>query len=286
MQFVQVDVFAENAYQGNQLAVFPEANELDAGQMQAIAAEMNLSESAFVLSHTSDSYEVRIFTPAEELPFAGHPTLGTAWVLRHLGLLKTEKITQHSPAGATRVWVDGDVLWFERTGTPKPDLTATTIDADDKIARMLGLQPSQVGLEARELGRSGRLRPAYSDAGLLHLIVPLRDLDALGAVHVDPVLMAEHPTGGVYCFTGERAGAVRARGIFPSFGISEDPATGSAGACLGIYLADRVGAIQIDVHQGVEMGRPSRIILNAEPGRVEVGGRCSLILSGDLTTLP
>jgi trans-2,3-dihydro-3-hydroxyanthranilate isomerase len=285
-EFLQVDVFAQGAYRGNQLAVFPDAGGLSAEQMQAIAAEMNLSETTFVLSHSDDSYDVRIFTPAEELPFAGHPTLGTAWVLRHLGLLRSNAITQNSPAGPTKVWVAGDSLWFERTGSAQADLVSTSIDADQKMARMLNLQPSQIGMEAREIGRSGRLRPAYSDAGLLHLMVPLRDLEALRDVRVDTALLAEHPTGGVYCFAGEAAGAIRARGIFPSFGIAEDPVTGSAAACLGIYLADRLGSIELDVHQGVEMGRPSRLMVKAEPGRVEVGGDCCLIFKGELTKLP
>ncbi len=271
---------------GNPLAVFPDAGELDASQMQAIAQTLNLSESTFVTGADGSSYDVRIFTPREELPFAGHPTLGTTWVLRHLGRLEGDSVVQRSPAGETEVTVEGEAVLFRRTGTATPDLEKTNIRAHLDVARALRIEERDVTLEGYELGRQAVLRPALADAGLQHFIVPLRDLGALGRVDVDETLMAKLSPFGAYCFTGIGAGKVRARGLFPATGIDEDAATGSAAACLGVYLADRVGDVELTVDQGVEMGRPSRMTVSATTSGVRVGGRCDLLSTGNLERLP
>lgn len=287
MDFYQVDAFADAPFRGNPLAVFPDAEGLTREQMQSIAREMNLSETTFVGSSTSDSYDVRIFTPNEELPFAGHPTVGTAWLLRHLGRVTADRVMQNSAAGTTAVEVTGDLVWFTRPGTVEPDVAETDPSSAARIAAALGLEPTDVGLEARELGRPGRLEPAYTDIGLRQLMIPVTDVDTLGRVQPRADgLRALAGTIGAYCFTAFKAGVVRARGFFPAVGIDEDPATGSAAAGLGIYLADRVGAIELEIHQGVEMGRPSRIGVRAAPGEVSIGGRCELIFTGHLETLP
>lgn len=288
MRFFQVDVFAQAPFQGNPLAVFPEAGDLTKPQMQAIAAEMNLSETAFVTDTSRDSYSVRIFTPREELPFAGHPTLGTAWLLRQLGALQADEVEQRSPAGSTQVRLSGDVAWFRRSGRASEDLRGRDPDIDQRVARALGVERDAIGLEPRELGRSvARLNPAVVDAGIPHLLVPLRDGAALGRCRAVPRLVAELPPGkGVYCFTATRAGHVQARGLFPGLGIEEDPATGSAAASLGIYLADRIGPIELEIDQGVELGRPSKLRLSAREGEVDVGGRCELIFEATLRTVP
>jgi trans-2,3-dihydro-3-hydroxyanthranilate isomerase len=271
---------------GNPLAVLPAASSLTASQMQAIAQTFNLSETTFVTSHGPDSYELRIFTPAEELPFAGHPTLGTAWVLSHRGMTSDPRLTQRSGAGPTTVWRHHERWWFERRGHASDDLEATDLDAPDKLARALGLDPVAIGLEARELGRHGRLLPAFSDPGLRVLAVPMRDVDALGDCSPRSDLIAEFTENGAYCFTATGAGQIRARGFFPGVGVNEDPGTGSAAAALGLYLADRLGPIRVEVRQGVEMGRPSRIKIDAQPGTVNVGGTCVLVLTGELTGVP
>src|SRR5205823_11595877 len=126
-------------------------------------------------------------------------------------------------------------------------------------------------------GRSGRLMPAPSNAAIEQLMVPLRDLEALGNCRPVAQLLAEFSDQGAYCFTAAGAGKVRARGFFPGLGVMEDPATGSAAAALGLLLADRSGPIHFEIAQGVEMNRPSRILVEAEPGRVRVGGRCALV---------
>ena len=286
MEFFQVDVFADAPYQGNPLAVFPDAGDLATRQMQALAREMNLSETTFVTGVHGDAYDVRIFTPEGELPFAGHPTLGTAWVLREIGVVPERELVQRSAAGPTTIEADGDLLWFTRTGSSDPDLEIRDPNAISNVAAALGVAVHDIGLEARELGRPGRLGPAFADAGVRQLVVPLRSLDALGACRPRSDLLAALTRGGVYCFTAVQAGRVRARGFFPSFGIPEDPATGSAAAALGLLLAARLGPIELEVAQGVEMARPSRIALDARPERVRVGGRCYLALTGRLERLP
>jgi trans-2,3-dihydro-3-hydroxyanthranilate isomerase len=286
MRFVQVDVFGDEPYQGNPLAVFPDAAGLTGDQMQTIAREMNLSETSFVMSAEGESYDVRIFTPAEELPFAGHPTLGTAWVLRHSGMVKGERLTQHSPAGATSVSFSGDRVSFERTGSVEPDLDQRSVDIAEQLARALSLKPTDIGHGAGALGRAGTLRPARADAGVAQLMVPVRDLETLGRVSVRRDLLDPLDPFGVYCFTGVAPGTVRARGLFPGAGVPEDPATGSAAAGLGLYLAARLGEITFEIEQGAEIGRPSRLYVAASPGHVQVGGRCHLVFEGEMSALP
>ncbi|MFN2490433.1 MAG: PhzF family phenazine biosynthesis protein [Actinomycetota bacterium] len=286
VEFFQVDVFGDTVYQGNPLAVFPNGEGLSRTQMQTLAREMNLSETTFVTNVRDDSYDVRIFTPESELPFAGHPTLGTAWVLQELELLRGDEIWQRSAAGVTVVRSRDDVMWFERTGESEADLDERDVDFGARIARALGLDAHQIGLEARELGRAGRLRPAYANAGVRELMVPLRDLASLESCRPRSDLLAEASASGAYCFTAPQAGRVRARGFFPRLGIAEDPATGAAAAALGLYLARSIGAIELQIAQGIEMGRPSRIEVRAEPGRVEVGGSCHLVLTGRLERVP
>jgi len=285
-EFLQVDVFTETAYRGNPLAVFPKAGELTRRQMQAIAREMNLSETTFVTSAARDSYQVLIFTPQEELPFAGHPTIGTAWTLRHLGLISGDEVYQHSPAGPTPIRARGQTLWFTRSGSATEDFEGTDPNASRRIADALSVDVDAIGLEARELGRPGLLRPAFSDAGLRQLMVPVKNLDTLGGCRPDAERLRDVSPHGAYCFTGVGAGQARARGFFPDFGIPEDPATGSAAAALGLYLASRLGAVELSVTQGVEIGRPSLIRIEAEPGSVAVGGSCRMVLSGRLEALP
>jgi trans-2,3-dihydro-3-hydroxyanthranilate isomerase len=245
---------------------------------------MNLSETSFVMDVEDDAYTVRIFTPNEELPFAGHPTIGTAWVLRHLGRLQVDEMDQHSRAGITHVRERDGYLWFERPGSVSDDLEEREPDVNRRLARALGLDEDQIGLEARELGRSGRLRPAWSDCGVSQLMIPVRNLSALEKSY--PVGDFGGEGIGVYCFTATGAGHVRARGFFPGVGVVEDPATGSAAAGLGLYLADRIGDIRFELVQGVEMRRPSKILVRARKGLVEVGGRCESVFRGTLDVVP
>jgi trans-2,3-dihydro-3-hydroxyanthranilate isomerase len=285
MEFFQIDVFAGSAYAGNPLAVFPEAEELSGSQMQRIALEMNLSETTFVTSVEDPTYSLRIFTPGQELPFAGHPTIGTAWLLRHMHRLSGDHFIQSSSAGDTEISVVGDELWFERSGHSGRDLAAGDPTAVGALAAALGINGSDVGLDGQEIGGSGELRVATADAGVEQLMVPVRDDSALGRCSPRSELVSVHEFG-VYCFTAIGNGQLAARGFFPSSGVAEDPATGSAAAGLGLYLADRMGGGTFEISQGREMGRPSRILMRCEPGRVAIGGRCEPIFRGELEALP
>jgi trans-2,3-dihydro-3-hydroxyanthranilate isomerase len=286
VRFFQLDVFADRAFRGNPLAVFPDAADLGTEQMQAIAREMNLSETTFVTSVHPDAYELRIFTPAEELPFAGHPTLGTMWTLLHTGQVKATRAMQHSKAGTTWVTARGNEVWFERMGQASMDLRKTNLKANEQVAAAVGLEPDEIGLEAYEMGHSGRLEVAYADAGVEMLFVPVRNLETLGRCLVSPKHLAELTPMGAYCFTAVGAGHLRSRGFFPGVGVPEDPATGVAAASLGVYLADRLGPVEVEIRQGVEIGRPSQIFVKAGLDSVEVGGRCELIFEGRLEVLP
>ena len=286
MRFFQLDVFAEGPYKGNPLAVYPDAADLSPEQMQAIAREMNLSETTFVTSVDDDGYDVRIFTPKEELPFAGHPTIGTAWLLAHLGTITGEATTQRSAAGATPLTLKDGVWWLERDGSAEPDLGDKNPDSSRDLAAALGLDQGEIGLQGREFGRPGQLKPAYSDAGLTQLMVPVKSVDALARCVPRNDLLKEAAGMGAYCITAERPGYIRARGFWPGVGVDEDPATGSACAALGIYLADRLGDVDLQVMQGVEMGRPSLMRMRASKGHVTIGGDCALIFEGTLQALP
>jgi trans-2,3-dihydro-3-hydroxyanthranilate isomerase len=286
VRFYQLDVFGSRPYTGNPLAVFPEATDLGPGQMQMIASEMNLSETTFVTHAQDGSYDMRIFTPTEELPFAGHPTIGTAFCLAHLGFVTGEALTQRTPVGATEVTRREGRWWFERPGRAHGDLEDSDEGAGLALAEALSLEPSEIGLEARELGRSGRLRPAVADAGIGHLMVPLRDPLSLARCSVRANLLAPLSKIGAYCFTATGAGSIEARGFFPGAGVVEDPATGSAAAELGIYLAARLDQIDFEISQGMRIGRPSRLSVRARKASVQVGGRCDLVLEGSLLELP
>ena len=284
-EFVQLDVFTTGPFTGNPVAVFFDAKTLSAEQMQTIASEMNLSETTFVREVTEDSYSVRIFTPTSELPFAGHPTIGAAYALSATGRVSSTKLVQHSKAGETPVEADGDRWFLTRPGTVDDDLEDRRPDAPAELARALGIAVEDLGLEARELGRSGRLRPAVANSAFEQLLVPVRDVDVLARCRPRPGF-DEIDRTGAYCFTATRAGRVQARGFWPGLGIAEDPATGSAAAGLGLYLADRLGPIDFEIDQGVEMKRPSHLLVDGSEGTVRIGGRCEPIFSSKLEQLP
>jgi trans-2,3-dihydro-3-hydroxyanthranilate isomerase len=289
MQFWVVSVFIGEGVEplkgGNPLAVFPDAEALTGDQMQALAQTMNLSESTFVTSTDTKGYSLRIFTPGRELPFAGHPTVGTAWLLRRLNRLSGDLFMQSSPAGDTEITVIGDELWFERTGHSGRDMEAGGQATSTSVAAALGIDEGDIGLDAHKVGGSRDLEVAIADAGLEQLMVPVRDDSVLGRCSPRSELVSVHEVG-VYCFTGLGEGRLAARGFFPGPGVTEDPATGSAAAGLGLYLADRTGGGSFEILQGREMGRPSRIVMRCEPGKVYIGGRCEPIFKGELEAAP
>jgi trans-2,3-dihydro-3-hydroxyanthranilate isomerase len=283
--FVTLDVFTDQRFGGNPLAVFPDAAGLDAETMQALAREFNLSETTFVLppddpDHTA---RVRIFTPQAELAFAGHPNVGTAWVLAGLGRDRDGVLRFEEGAGLVEVAVerrDRQVAGC-RVAAPQP-LSLADAPAPDDLAACAGLAPGDISAAiVASVGTAAVL--AAVPPGALERAAP--DVAAFRAAAARWPGYAGHFL--LYLYARD-ANAVRARSFAPLYGISEDPATGSAGAALAASLLHRDGGdtLALDIRQGVEMGRPSRMQAGAERDadggiRAWVGGRCVPVLRGN-----
>jgi trans-2,3-dihydro-3-hydroxyanthranilate isomerase len=273
MQITIVDVFAEAKYAGNQLAVVEDAAGLDTAAMQSIAREINFSETTFVVSRSEESARVRIFTPDYELPFAGHPTLGTAWVLTR----GEQPITLELDAGRVPVsFGDDGLAWMQ-----PPEVEFGKREQPGDIAPLLGL----VG---EDLLPDWPLQWAY--IGPDFLLVPVARLERLRAVRVDAVRYAEFRAsvpgnGSLFLFSPEayeQDADFAARMFFDSGGVREDPATGSANTAFAAYLrAERGRSGRVVVDQGVELRRPSRLYLELGE-RLAVGGRVIPTVSGRL----
>jgi trans-2,3-dihydro-3-hydroxyanthranilate isomerase len=273
MKLTIVDVFAEARYQGNQLAVVENAADLPHERMQDIAREMNFSETTFVLSHTTDSAAVKIFTPSEELPFAGHPTLGTAWVLTQG---RRNDIVLALAAGDVTVRFDNDpdrnMGWF----TPPPASTGAAVDPA-QAAELLGLSVADLDPE---------LDPQLLTCGPTFPIIGVRSLSALQRVRVDLAVQRRLGIPGfpfAVCRGGYSADADFAARMmfFDGVGLREDPATGSANAAFASYLRDRGVTGRQIVEQGFEIRRPSRIYLDVGT-TLAVGGKVQLVADGQL----
>jgi trans-2,3-dihydro-3-hydroxyanthranilate isomerase len=284
LTFYIVDVFAEEKYAGNQLAVVRGGAGLSDETLQKIALEMNYSETTFVLSEedTGGGYDVRIFTPGHEIPFAGHPTLGTAYVIQHEILASpVERITLKLKAGEVPVTF-GEVLWMRQL----PPALGRTLDSTS-VASTLRLDRADL---------DDRYPVQEVSTGLPALIVPLRDLDALRRCKVDWERYTEvaGPGKNLYVFCPEPhdggPGDLSARMFANDLGVPEDPATGSAAGCLAAYLLEHsclgTDSVDVRVEQGYEIGRPSLLYLQAardgDEMRVDVGGKVQLVARGEL----
>jgi trans-2,3-dihydro-3-hydroxyanthranilate isomerase len=276
--FRLVDVFTPRPLAGNQLCVVPEPSQLDEAEMQAIAKEIGFSETTFVTEAARDRYAMRIFTPGQELPFAGHPTLGTAFVLVSEGRVSTPA-TQVIVAGEIPVEVDvaSGTAWM----TQLPAEFGPIFPDRDLIARAIGLTTADLDPD----------RPVQRvSTGLPTAIVPVRDLDILRRATRNEHLVGEavRASGGqdLYLFAPTAEG-VTARMFDSEFGIGEDPATGSAAGPLGAYLAEYgdLGTTRpVSIRQGEQVGRPSELHVEArrENGawRVRVGGGVHIVGRG------
>ena len=284
LTFYIVDVFAEEKYAGNQLAVVRGGANLPDERLQKIALEMNYSETTFVLldEEIGGGYDVRIFTPGDEVPFAGHPTLGTAYVIQQEILASSaERITLKLKAGEIPVTF-GEVLWMRQLAP-----TFGTILDPASVAGTLGLEGADL---------DDRYPVQEVSTGLPALIVPLRSLDALRRCRVDWDRYTEVAGSGknLYVFCPEShdegPGDLSARMFANDLGVPEDPATGSAAGCLAAYLLEHsyLGADPVDVRveQGYEIGRPSLLYLQAardgDEMRVDVGGKVQMVARGEL----
>lgn len=265
MRFHIVDVFAEAPLEGNQLAVFEDAGGLDAGTMQAIAREMNFSETTFVTRRAAGRAAVRIFTPGEELPFAGHPTLGTASVLA----AGESAIVLELGAGDVPVRFEAGVGWM----TP-PRATLGERIAPALAAELVGLDAAELELEHP---------PVVVTCGPTFALIFVRTLNALTRIEVRADLLRRHAALGapfVVCEAGYAPGRLAARMLFhDGVAVREDPATGSANTCLAYYLASRGLSGHFAVDQGIEIERPSRIHLQLGR-RIEIGGKTCAVAEG------
>ncbi|MGE5088506.1 MAG: PhzF family phenazine biosynthesis protein [Candidatus Levyibacteriota bacterium] len=271
-----VNVFAETPLAGNALAVIEDARGIDDATMQALALQFNLSETTFILPSERASARVRIFTPAFEMPFAGHPTLGTAHVVRALRAAG-DRVTLEMRAGIVPVEAEGDV-WTLKANAPvhrRPEATR------EELATMLALQ---VG----DLSAAGE--PLWVDTGSEQLMIPLASVDAVRRAQPSPAALAVHGNNGkramAYVFARDGSRVV-ARFFFPKHGaVVEDPGTGSAAANLGGWLLATGAALpqRLAIEQGDAVGRPCRLGLAVTADRsILVSGRVIEIARGRLT---
>lgn len=309
-RFYQVDVFTDRAFGGNPLAVFPDADGLDTAQMQHIAHEMNLSETTFVFPPTvpGADFKVRIFTPEEELPFAGHPVVGTHWTLAHLGRVALqEPVTRvHFELGVglrgAALHVQAGRVTHVVMDHQRPEfVTTATQDQAEQLARALGLKGDaitgtgwpvqvissgirQLFIPVQSLADMRRTGPKNQDTAVMARIC--RELDPVQQCNYSLMVLTletEHPDSHVHT-----------RMFAPGLGVGEDPATGSASGGLGAYLIENrlipatPPTTRLVSEQGIEMGRPSRISIEVDgaPGAIEmirVGGQVVPLIEGVMT---
>jgi trans-2,3-dihydro-3-hydroxyanthranilate isomerase len=274
-RYVIVDVFTDRPLAGNQLAVFTDAREIPQEQLQPLAREMNFSETVFVYQPEREGHvRIRIFTPTAELPFAGHPVLGTAFVLA--GPLQLPQIRLETGAGVVPVTLEreGARIVFGRMSQPLPSIEP--FREEEALLQALGVERSELPVELYDLG-------------IRHVYVALPGPEAVAALRPDLGALAEL-TGivGVNCFAGEGK-RWKTRMFAPADGVPEDPATGSAAGPLACHLA-RHGWIsfgeEIEISQGAEVGRPSTLYARVEGSlerieKVEVGGSAVIVARGE-----
>ncbi len=292
MRIYIVDVFAEQPYSGNQLAVVTGAEDLPDEAMQQIATETNYSETTFVstVPEGDGGYRVRIFTPAREIAFAGHPILGTAWVIRrHVALDGPEAVRLNLTVGQIPVTfehpagTESEIAWFLA-----PQVTFGAICAREPIATALGISPDDIetGAPIQKI-----------TAGISAMIVPLRSLDALKRSMLDLDAFAPLAAQGfpplVYLFcrqTHDPRNDLCVRFFFEAHGVREDPATGNGAAFLGAFLLEHhlfgSSDLSLRIEQGHEVRRPSLIRLHARmtsgSREVRVGGQVIPTMQGEL----
>jgi trans-2,3-dihydro-3-hydroxyanthranilate isomerase len=276
-RYVVADVFTDVPLAGNQLAVFTDARDLTSEEMQLLARETNLSETVFVLppSNPDADVRIRIFTPAVELPFAGHPTLGTAFVLG--GPLSKIVIHLETRAGVVPVELerDGPRIVFGRMDQPIPNFEL--VEDPTPIFAALGVAGSELPVERYELGPG-------------HVYVALGSPEEVAALQPDIAALARATPDGVNCFARD-GHHWKTRMFAPNHGVVEDPATGSAAGPLAVHLA-RHGWIsfgeRIEIKQGAEINRPSTLYAEAhgsveEIQRVVVGGSAVTVARGQFS---
>ena len=288
LTFYFVDVFAEGKYAGNQLAVVMGTDSLSDEQMQRIANEIHFSETTFILPKQNiEEFNVRIFTPTTEVSFAGHPTLGTAYIIkRAITKNKIKQITLSLKAGKIPVTFeqkDGkEILWMKQL-TP---VFGKTFQIDQF--------QSLLTLEKSDFDNNHVIQEIST--GLPFIIVPLKNLDAVKRARVNPAIIhefAKQTPAGILIFSQEtydKDNQINVRVFVDTFGIPEDPATGSGNGCLAAYLSQNLyfgtPEVNIKVEQGFEIGRPSKLYLKVKKKDNEqliyIGGQVVFVAEGKL----
>jgi trans-2,3-dihydro-3-hydroxyanthranilate isomerase len=287
-KFFQIDVFTDRVFGGNPLAVFTEPGDFDDATHLQIAREMNLSETTFVYppDNPEADFKIRIFTPGKEIPFAGHPTLGTAHILWEIGKIAStsDNVVLEMGAGLIKVSKSQNNLYMEQ---PQP-LFGDTVKDVDQVAAALSIDPADI---------DSRFPLQIVSTGFPALYVPITNIKAIQNLDLNLSVLRE-VLGGVdmiYVFTGETLGSsstVHSRSFAPFVGIPEDPATGSAAGALGAYLVrhkviENLDSSRIIIEQGFEMDRPSLIQVNVgkfdeKIHSIQVGGQAITVLEGNM----
>lgn len=293
LRYHTLDVFTDRPFGGNPLAVFPDARGLPGAWMQRIARELNLSETVFVLPpEAGGTRRARIFTPGVELPFAGHPTVGTALLLAWLGEVdaaggETEIVLEEGVGPVpVRIRAEGGRAVFAQLAAAQRPEVGPPPPSPEALAAVLGVKEDEIG--------SGDRAPAAVSCGVGFTIVPVRDREVLGRVRLSPAEWERTLANGwaphVYAAAPHEGDARRfqVRMFAPAMGIPEDPATGAAACAFAGYLAMREGSdgsLAWTVDQGIEMGRPSVLHLEADVAggqvtAVRVGGGAAPVSEG------
>ncbi|MCF6321652.1 MAG: PhzF family phenazine biosynthesis protein [Rhizobiaceae bacterium] len=296
-RFFTLDVFSDKALGGNPLAVVLDCDGLDDKRMQAIAAEFNLSETVFVFppENEKNHASLRIFTPKNELPFAGHPTVGTAVLLGLQDGLETGQklelaLEEKVGTVACGISFDGNTVRGKFSLPKLPVLKSVEFDSV-LLAKALGLKENQLGIDGHH--------SSICDAGVPFPVVPLVNLEAMAAIEVNEQALAECFSGlgfalELYVYCHQCSGTdsdYHVRMFAPAMGIAEDPATGSAAAAFAAQLMEYEnpgeGTHTIVIEQGIEMGRPSRIELtmdvkNGQLVTASIGGAAVIVSEGRL----
>jgi trans-2,3-dihydro-3-hydroxyanthranilate isomerase len=273
-RYVVCDVFTDTPLEGNQLAVFTDARAINDETMQGLAREINFSEVTFVLPAEAGGHaKIRIFTPLAEIPFGGHPTLGTAFVLA--GPLQTPELRLETGRGTVPVRLERDEkrIVFGRMDQPIPSIHP--YEAEAELLTALSVERSELPLE-------------LYDNGMRHVYVCLRSDDEVASLRPDFGALDLPPDLAINCFAGSGT-RWKTRVFAPGGGIAEDPATGSAAGPLALHLARHARIAfgdEIEISQGVEIGRPSTLFARAEGTaenveRVEVGGSAVIVARGE-----
>jgi trans-2,3-dihydro-3-hydroxyanthranilate isomerase len=279
--FYQVDVFTDHIFGGNPLAVFTSGSDFKEEDLQKVAREMNLSETTFVYPASTDEadFDVRIFTPTREIPFAGHPTLGTAYVLRKYGGVTENPLRLNFKAGIISVWEEKGKSFMQHP----PAEILHELHRSERIAHALGLTLNDL---------DEKLPVQVVSTGFPALIVPIISINKINKISIHPSILNEvlEPLGIhlIYPFCRETIGwgnTVHARAFAPGLGIPEDPATGSVAGAMGAYWASLSSDDEISmvIEQGYEMQRPSLIYVEVskqEIQKIRVGGQCQSVFNG------